>query len=101
MIILYKGKYNRDIISDLLNLVQDIKPNWTFSFKEYKSEADVQVIEYKGDNLESFSEDLTNSTGGLVIGVKGRDCFSECPKDFNAGIVDVRDHIRVYTQGKN
>lgn len=100
MIILYRGNYNRDIMSDLLNLIQDIKPHWTFSFNEDDSEADVKVSKYEEVGLKRTVEDLADSTKELVIAVYEGVCISECPKDFNGGIVDVRDHIRVYTQGK-
>lgn len=100
MIILYKDNFNRYLVSELVGLIQDIKPNWTHSFKEYKSEADVKVLNYEGDSLGLLVEGLAESTEELVIGIDGRECISECPKEFHAGMTDVKEHIRTYTYGK-
>ena len=99
MIILYRENFKRDTMSELLTLIQDIKPNWTYSFNG-DSEADVKVIKHTGINLPDTAGELVKSTGGLVITIVGAGCVSECPKDFNAGTTDVREHIRTYTYGK-
>ncbi|WPF67377.1 hypothetical protein [Staphylococcus phage vB_SauM-V1SA12] len=99
MIILYRENFKRNTMSELLTLIQDIKPNWTYSFND-DSEADVKVIKHTGINLPDTAEGLVRSTGGLVISIVGNGCVSECPRDFHAGMTDVKEHIRTYTYGK-
>lgn len=99
MIILYRESFRRNTMSELLTLIQDIKPNWTYSFND-DSEADVKVIKHTGINLPDTAEGLVRSTGRLVISIVGNGCVSECPRDFHAGMTDVKEHIRTYTYGK-
>lgn len=99
MIILYRESFRRNTMSELLTLIQDIKPNWTYSFND-DSEADVKVIKHTGINLPDTAEGLVRSTGELVISIVGNGCVSECPRDFHAGMTDVKEHIRTYTYGK-
>lgn len=99
MIILYRENFKRDTMSELLTLIQDIKPNWTYSFND-DSEADVKVIKHTGINLPDTAEELVRSTGELVISILGKGCVSECPKEVHAGMTDVREHIRTYTYGR-
>lgn len=99
MIILYRENFKRDTMSELLTLIQGINPNWTYSFND-DSEADVKLIEYTGINLPDTAEGLVKSTGELVISVVGMGCISECPRDFHAGMTDVKEHIRTYTYGR-
>lgn len=99
MIILYRESFKRDTMSKLLTLIQDIKPNWTYSFNG-DSEADVKVMKHTGSNLPDTAEELVESTGELVISIVGNGCVSEYPKYFHAGMTDVREHIRMYTYGR-
>ena len=99
MIILHREKFKRDTMAELLTLIQDIKSNWTYSFND-DSEADVKVIKHTGINLPDTAEEFVKSTEGLVVSIVGNGCVSECPKEFNAGMTDVKEHIRTYTYGR-
>lgn len=99
MIILYRENFKRHVMSELLTLIQDIKPNWTYSFND-ASEADVKVIKHTGGNIVSFTGKLVESTEELVITLVGEGCISECPIELNSGMADVKEHIRTYSYGK-
>ncbi|WRW34379.1 hypothetical protein CF7_0124 [Staphylococcus phage CF7] len=99
MIIVYGENFKRHVMSEIMTLIRDIKPNWTYSFND-DSEAEVKVINHTGSSIPDTVEELVESTRGLVIALVGEGCVSECPIEFHAGIDDVKEHIRTYTYGK-
>lgn len=99
MIILYRENFRKDVMSELLSTIEDIRPNWTYSFDEY-SEADVRVVKHTGRNIVAFTEELVEITEELVIALVGEGCISECPIGLNSGMTGVKEHIITYIEDR-
>ncbi len=94
MIILVTEDYSKEVLQSVLELINDIRPNWKYTTDKDTTKADVYIWELKGDDLADDVEELAVDTQGLVIGISEDICISETSIDFNAGLTAVREHIR-------